>query len=180
MKGARVPTLAMTCIFISSIGACSKKETPPQQTSATVPLVTAVPSGSGERHKRGHEDRHEAPDDRGAPLALEARVGATSATWTKPSFDKVARYTQGTDGEGRDVWSLRELAHTLVGPTARVVAIIGPEGSKRLDRTSWNDATRTPILHTTRRGTLKFRWANPAGTWGDTEVTDVARLEIEP
>ena len=40
-------------------------------------------------------------------------------------------------------------------------------------------AARAPVhVHTTRRGTLKFRWADAGGTWDDTEVKDVTRIEI--
>jgi hypothetical protein len=86
----------------------------------------------------------------------------------------------GNDGEDRDTWSLRDLAHTLVGPSARVVNVVGPEGSRAIDAAAWNDAARTPILHTTRRGTLKYRWADKDGRWSDAEVKDVSRVDIEP
>ncbi|HEY0191859.1 MAG TPA: hypothetical protein VGC42_12145, partial [Kofleriaceae bacterium] len=85
-----------------------------------------------------------------------------------------------TDGEARDVWSLRELAHQLVGPSARVTAVTGEDGTKAIDAAAWSDATRTPLLHTTRRGTLKYRWADASGKWGETEVKEVSRLEIAP
>jgi hypothetical protein len=65
-----------------------------------------------------------------------------------------------------------------VGPGARVVAVIGADGKQPIELTAWNDATRTPILHTTRRGTLKFRWADKEGRWGETVVRDVTGLEI--
>jgi hypothetical protein len=107
-------------------------------------------------------------------------VQGTTATWHQDSFDKVPRYTKGNDGEGRDVWSLRELVHQLVGPGARVTAVTGEDGTKAVDRAAWEDATRTPLLHTTRRGTLKFRWADAEGTWGESEVKNVGRIEVVP
>ena len=108
-------------------------------------------------------------------------INGATASWGPDAFGKVAKYAKNdkaSDGEAREVWSLRELAHTLVGPTARVTAVTGDGGSKTIDRAAWDDATREPLLHTTRRGTLKFRWADDAGRWADTEVKDVNRIEI--
>ena len=55
-------------------------------------------------------------------------VGCGDVTEMKsgPAFAKVP-HVPGTNngGESRDVWSLRELAHTLVGPNARVVSVTG-------------------------------------------------------
>jgi len=55
------------------------------------------------------------------------------------------------------VWSLRELAHTLIGPQARVVSVSGTT-RPAIDPAAWADASRIRSLHTSRRGTLKFRW----------------------
>jgi hypothetical protein len=43
----------------------------------------------------------------------------------------------------------------------------------------WKDSTTTPILHTTRRGALNFRWADAHGVWGDVVTKDVTGLEIQ-
>jgi len=64
-----------------------------------------------------------------------------------------------------------------VGPNARVVTVTG-DVAKPIDPAAWADPNVTPILHTTKRGTLKFRWANRDGTWRETEVKDVTKLEI--
>jgi hypothetical protein len=58
--------------------------------------------------------------------------------------------------------------------------VTGDGSSKTIDRAAWEDAAREPLLHTTRRGTLKFRWADADGKWADTEVKDVTRIEIAP
>jgi hypothetical protein len=145
--------------------------------AASAPVVSA--SASARKHKR--EDRHDQAEVP-ASLTLDVTIGGATKTWKKDSFEKVARFAAGSvgnDGEDRDTWSLRELAHTLVGPNARVVAVIGDETSK-IDRAAWDDASKTPIIHTTRRGTFKFRWADKAGKWGDADVRDVTRIEIEP
>lgn len=60
----------------------------------------------------------------------------------------------------------------------RFVAVTGADGTKRIDAATWDAADKTPIVHKTGRGTLKFQWTDLAGTWGPTEVSDVSRLEI--
>ncbi len=124
-----------------------------------------------------HEDRAEpaAP----AALVIDATVDGTPVRWEKDAFAKVPKLT-GTNngGESRDMWSLRELAHTLVGPNARVVAVGGGTETKAIDRAAWDDPSRTPVLQTTRRGTFKFRWTDASGKWGEAEVKDASRLEI--
>jgi hypothetical protein len=179
MRQPRSIALALAAI---TTAACSKSvdAPPPAQSaaarSAAEPTPPARRGGDGKR-----EDRH---DPAAAPqLQLAVAIGGAASSWGPDAFGKVAKYAKNdkaSDGEAREVWSLRELAHTLVGPTARVTAVAGDGGSKTLDRAAWDDAAREPLLHTTRRGTLKFRWADAAGKWGDTEVKDVTRIEIAP
>src|SRR5262249_42727232 len=125
------------------------------------------------------EDRHE-PQAAPSKLALRVMIGSaagdgSAATWTDATFAATPKLAgTASDGEARDTWSLRELVHAHVGPTARVTAVIGPDGSKPIDAAAWADASRVPILHTTKRGTLKFRWADAAGKWGETIVRDVS------
>lgn len=125
-----------------------------------------------------HEDRHD-PAAKPTALQIDVIVDGAKVTWSKDAFDQVPHMVgSNNDGEARDVWSVRELARRLVGPAARVVAITGSNGTKTIDPASWADPTRIPILHTTRRGNLKFRWADPDGKWGETEIKDVSKLEI--
>ncbi len=161
---------------------CSKPADKPTAEPASASQASADKSAAsaGSAHHRKHEDHREPVIPNAPPLALDIVVKGVAATWHQDSFDKVMRYTKGNDGEARDVWSLRELTHTLVGPTARVISVTGDDGAKAIDRAAWDDATRTPLLHTTRRGTLKFRWADAVGKWGESEVKDVTRVEITP
>lgn len=174
---------ALWLVLVLASAACSKKDTPKTEpvASASAPVVApsaSASSGSGGGKGRKHEDRHEqaAP----ATLKLDVTVAGEKKTWAKDSFDKTPKLSAGAtanDGENRDTWSLRELAHTLVGPNARVTAVLGDD-KVAIDQAAWNDANKTPIVHTTRRGTLKFRWADKAGKWGEAEVSDVSGLEI--
>src|SRR3954470_16743373 len=149
-------------VLFAATAACSQKSSDPGDTP------------------HPHEDRHEvqATPTTGGHVV---KIRATTATWDAAAFAKVSKVAgKASAGEARDTWSLRELAHTLVGPSARVTAVIGAGGPVLIEAAAWGDATRTPILHSTRRGSLKFRWTDAAGTWGDTVAKDVSGLEIQP
>src|SRR5262245_446258 len=156
---------AMPLVCLLLLGGCSKPSDPKPGPVATASGPIASSSGAHERGKR-REDRHDPADPNGAELALEAKIGDATKTWHKDAFDSVPKFTGNSlnnDGEARETWSLRDVARVLVGPSARVVAVVGPEDKRTLDAADWSNATRTPILHTTRRGTLKFRWADANG-----------------
>jgi hypothetical protein len=124
-----------------------------------------------------HEDRAE-PAVAEPPLELHVTIDGAAATWRQDLFERVPHVSgESHSGEGRDTWSLRDLAHSAAGPNARVVTVIG-DIKKTIDDAAWNDPARTPIVHRTRRGTLKYRWADSGGKWGEAEVKDVVGLEI--
>jgi hypothetical protein len=176
---------AVAVSALVALAACSKADPPPATAPAAAAAAGATapaePAGSDGKHRRKHEDRHDPKAADAPPLQLAVAVDGDVATWRQEAFDKVTRFagnSKANDGEARDVWSLRELAHALVGPAARVASVTGADGTKTIDRAAWDDASRTPLLHTTRRGTLKFRWADSAGAWSDSEIKDVTRIEI--
>jgi hypothetical protein len=156
------------------IAACSKSADPAPAEPPPQPQAAQAATAK-------HEDRHE-PASAAPAISLAVSIaGAPSAgtTWTGETLASAPRMAgAASDGEARDTWSLRELARRNVGPDARVVAVIGPDGKQAIEPAAWSDATRTPILHTTRRGSLKFRWADKDGHWGPTVVRDVTGLEI--
>ncbi len=170
-------TLSLVVVVVAAVtsvvGACSRKAAPPEQ--------AAPGSAASPAREHHHEDRH---DPATAPKQLVLAIAITgqpSVTWDAAAFAKVAQVPgKASDGEARETWSLRDLAHTLVGPKARVTAVIGRDGTAALTEARWADAAATPILHTTRHGTLKFRWADPTGAWGATVAKDVTGLEIQP
>jgi hypothetical protein len=161
-------------ILLLVVGCSKPADKPPADKPSEPPAAEAT----GSAHHRKHEDRREPVVADAPPLKLEVVAKGATTTWHQDSFDKVTRYTKGTDGEARDVWSLRDLVHQLVGPGARVTSVTGEDGTKTIDRAGWENATRTPLLHTTRRGTLKFRWADAEGKWGESEIKDVVRIEV--
>lgn len=156
-------------VVVFCVVACSKKEEP------------GPASGSAADKPHHHEDRRD-PQAAATKLALTVEIaGKPSVTWTADDLAKVPEM-KGTasDGEARQTWSLRELAHQLVGPNARVIAVIGEGGKVEIDDAKWTAVDSTPILHSTRRGTLKFRYADKAGAWGETIAKEVTGLEIQP
>lgn len=124
-----------------------------------------------------HEDRND-PAEAAPPLELAITIDGVAGTWQQDAFDRAPHFVGSNHaGESRDAWSLRDLAHTLVGPNARVVAVIGDK-REEIDPAAWADPSKTPFVHRTRRGWLKFRWANKDGVWSEADVKDVSGLEI--
>src|SRR5664279_208982 len=144
--------------LLVALAACNKHADTPAAGSAAPPH---------------HEDRND-PAVASPPLSLAVTIDGSAATWPQAVFDRTAHFASANnDGEARDTWSLRELVHGTVGATARVTAVIGglsPSGRQSIDPAAWADSTKTPIVHRTRRGALKFRWADATGAWGETGV----------
>jgi hypothetical protein len=170
--------------LVFCVAACSKADpapTPspgpaapaPAAAPTAAPAPAAAPEGSGH-----HEDRHDKPV---APttIDIEVTVDGKPAHWGADEFAKVDKFVgKNNDGDDRDMWSLRDLAHKLVGPSARVVSITG-DHTDAVATDAWSNAARTPILHNTRKGHLKFRWTDQDGGWlKDDVVKDVAKLEV--
>lgn len=158
-------------LLLAAIAACSKAADPPGDPPPSAPARAAIALAK-------HEDRHEratAP----SKLTLAVTIAGAPATWTADASAGIPKLAgTASDGEARDTWSLRELVKRNAGPTARVIAVISAGEKQAIEPAAWDDPTRTPILHTTRRGTLKFRWADKDGRWGETIVKDVTGLEI--
>lgn len=167
----------MRWALLIAIAACSKTTDPPSDPPDPA-LATASAQVSAMPRRPKREDRHE-PAIAPPKLTLAVTVGGTAATWTEAAFAGVPKLPgAASDGEARDTWSLRELARHNAGPGARVVAVIGAGAKRSIEPAAWDDPAHTPILHATRRGTLKFRWADKDGHWGEAIVKDVTGLEI--
>ena len=141
-------------------------------------LVVAVACSKADPPPATHEDRHDQPVA-ASKLALTITIAGATSTWHDDTFAATPKLAgAASDGEARDTWSLRELVHRNVGPTARVIAVTSSAGKQPIDAGAWDDASKIPILHTTKRGALKFRWADPGGKWGETVLKDVTGLEV--
>jgi len=140
-------------------------------------MVAACSRSADPAQRSKHEDRHD-PAVATPALKLNVTIDGASSTWQQDVFDRVPHFTSTNhDGDARDTWSLRELVHTTVGPDARVVAVLGDKRMP-IDEAAWRDPDHTPIVHRTRRGWLKFRWADKTGAWQDAAVKEVSGLEI--
>lgn len=168
------------------IAACSKAADPAPVEPAARPEAARPEAARPEaarpeaaQPEARHEDRHEPASVAPAP-SLAVVIAGAATTWTGEVLARAPRMAgTASDGEARETWSLRELVKQNAGPGARVVAVTGAGGKQAIEPAAWGDPARTPILHTTRRGTLKLRWADKDGRWGPTVVRDVTGLEIE-
>lgn len=140
-----------------ALAACSKDEPVPSSS----PLPRSAASGSA------------SPSSSLAPPVLAVTIDGKLETWR---LDRVPHFiTKNTSGQEREAWSLREVAK-LAGPDARVTAVLGTPRLD-IDQATWS-GDKIPIIHRTRRGGMKFRWTDNAGTWNDAEVKDVTGLEL--
>ena len=116
-----------------------------------------------------------------APLKVVI-AGAAPTSWTPDAFEAVPRFTIHSDGSDKDAWSLREVAHKLVGPKARITAAVDGDGSRdKIDAKDWADAQKTPVLRINRRGMYKIEWVDTAGNMtNDDDVRDVRSVEVTP
>jgi hypothetical protein len=139
-----------------------------------------LPRVAGVTKIRVAVERDAAPEAKTLAV-LEVKIaGKEPQSWTLETLAKVPHLPGEADG-GREAWSLRDLAKTLVGPKARVVAVVGDDGKKVIEKSAWEDKTRTPVLRATRDDAkLKFRWLEKDGSLGEAEVRVVKGLEIEP
>jgi hypothetical protein len=108
-------------------------------------------------------------------------TGRAASTWTADAMHKVKHYAAPSSPDDRDAWSLRDLAASLVGPKARVVAVSGDGERVEIKKAEWTDAKRIPILRVGGGGTrIKLRWVDAAGKMGDAVVKNVQRIDVEP
>lgn len=93
-----------------------------------------------------------------------------------------AASVRGDDGEGaRDAFPLRVLVRALVGPTARVTALVGEEGrTVAISPAAWDDERRVPVLKVNRKGQLKLQWTDGEGLPAEgEELRKVQRIVVQ-
>jgi hypothetical protein len=106
------------------------------------------------------------------PLAVRVN-GAPAADWRPEQVAQVpALKVQNKQGEVREAWSVDDLAHKLVGPTAHVTALLGPNDKRvSVDAT----AARTLVLRVTRDGDYKAQSREGNPLMHDVRGVEVAR-----
>jgi len=109
-------------------------------------------------------------------------TGTGPTTWTPAALAALPRFTIHADGADKDAWSLRDLAHALVGPRARVTAAVDGDGtSAKIDKKDWADPKKVPVLRINRRGMYKIEWVDKDGSLtNDDDVRDVRSVEVNP
>jgi hypothetical protein len=144
------------------------KDPPP--TPPPAPAVTATQNkGEGEAAQRRASK----------PLAVLLN-GQPGPTWTPEKVNAVpfVHITNG-NGEDREGWSLHDLTKALVGPNARVTAMVDGAGERvEVTPPAWNDPKKTLVVRVTRRGDYKVHWASADGTVSDAILKGIQRLEI--
>jgi hypothetical protein len=160
--------------LVLALAACGKSDPAPAGDPPGRPDKAHDPKEKP-HHREDRKDRQEAPSQ----LSLDVVDGANKSHWDAAAFAQVSKIDgKANDGEGRDTWSLRALVDKHAGG-ARVAALTGEDGKVvKIDKADWDNKDKTPILHSTRRGTLKFRWADKTGAWGDTVLKDVTAIEL--
>src|SRR5207249_3512325 len=122
---------------------------PPAETPTTLAVVVATKAAK--------------PADK----AVEKKLA-----WSKADLEKVKGVSSSNPNKpSRETWDLREVTKTLVGPKARIVALV---------EKAWKDAGMVPSLWVNRRGLFKFTWtaADGKAIEGAEELRDVRRIEI--
>jgi hypothetical protein len=107
-------------------------------------------------------------------------TGGTPKTWSPDAFASIQRFTIHSDGSEKDAWSLRDIAHQLVGPKARVVGAVDGDGTRaKIQPKDWADPRKTPVLRINRRGMYKIEWVDKDGNMtNDDDVRDVKSVEV--
>jgi hypothetical protein len=103
-----------------------------------------------------------------APVALAVDLDGKSRNPLQ--LDDLGPATMELVGDGgakRSGWSLRELVARRVDRRARVVAVVGAEGTVEISARDWNDGARIPVLRLNRRHTLRLQWMAADGSAAD-------------
>lgn len=139
-----------------------------------------LPRLSGVTHVKVYVEPPPAKKDEPLPSIEVTVAGSPAGTWTRDTLAPLPRFARGaTDaGDKPDLWSLREATRALVGPKARVVAIVGESGKRvTIDPKAWSDPARTPVLKLNRGHLFKFLWLPERGE--SDEVKGILRIETE-
>lgn len=153
-------------------------------TRLRVYLASAAPASSGAGTGDGGGGGNGGGADTqatAAPLRVVV-AGRPPTSWTAADFAAVPRLTIHADNSAKDAWSLRDIAHKLVGPKARVTIAVDGDGTReRIAPRDWADASKTPVLRINRRGMYKIEWVDKDGNMlQDDDVRDVRSVELSP
>jgi hypothetical protein len=140
--------------------------------SSKISKLTVVTSD-----KKSTDEREQVTEIK--PLAVKVD-GKEVEPWTWDKLSKLNTPKEGETSVSRDSWSLRDAAKQLVGPKARVVAVVNDEDERmELAKEQWSDAAKIPAMRVNRQGQFKFQWggSNPM-EGGDSQLRNVRLVEI--
>lgn len=118
-----------------------------------------------------------------APLGkgdLEVVVnGKAAAIWRAQQIAAAgAVAVSNQNGEERDVWPLKKLTQSLVGGSARVVAVATAGERVAIDEKAWNDPARSLVLRLNHHGEYKAMWVDGSGNADEAFLKGVRRVEV--
>jgi hypothetical protein len=157
---------ATLILLLVGSAACERKAP-----AAPAPKAQAEPT----RHLRqGGDDRKPS-----APIDVVVN-GKPAVKWTADQLDATPVLDLlNKNGEARQGWALRDLAAKFVGPSARVVAVVGAGGQKlAVDAKDWQDPSRFLVLKVSHKGDYKLHWASRDGSADDAVLKGVHEIDV--
>ena len=141
----------------------------PKAAADTQPADAVLPRSSGPGDGRKAEGV--------LAVILDGKPGPTWSPEQVTSGPRLALTNK--NGEARDAWSVRELVSRLLGPGARVAALVDGSGERlEISPAEWGDAQKALVLRVSNRGGYKAHWTARNGSAGDAILRDVRKLEI--
>lgn len=153
-------------LFVIGGAGCERKSP-----AATVAAVAPEPA----RHLR------QGGDDRKPTAPIDVVVnGKPSTRWTAAELDATPVLDLvNKNGEARQGWALRDLAAKFVGPSARVVAVVGAGGARfAVDAKDWQDPSKLLVLKVSHKGDYKLHWASRDGSSDDAVLKGVREIDV--
>jgi hypothetical protein len=165
---------ALLCALLFALPACQRA--PAAEASGA---GSAAVKAEGTHAPGAHQHRNDPPS--AGEASVEVLVnGKPASAWTAAKLASISPVqVANRAGEGRQGWSLKELARALVGPNARVVAIANDEADRvEIAQKDWFDPSRTLVMRPTHRGDFKVQWVATDGSPADAVIKHVARVEL--
>lgn len=161
--------------------ACEKQPTPPTGETKPQPAQPAQPAkapAAEKEHRGGQHENDTEREQQAVETPLDITVnGKPAEAW---SMEKLQKVKMRPSADGKEMWSLRDLAHELVSPKARVSAVRSGEYKTAIDQADWDDPNRTPQLRVNRQGQFKLEWSGvksaKAGFKG--EIRDIDGFDL--
>ena len=137
---------------------------------------TAAPAAQTEPPRHARSDGERKPSQ-----TVTVKVnGKPAAAWTADRLDAMPVLALvNKNGESREGWWLKDLAQKFVGPSARVVSIVGASGEKLdVEQKDWQDSSKFLVLKVSHKGDYKIHWATRDGSADDAVLKGVKEIDL--